>query len=135
MGPSRELRVFVNCPFDAKYLPILHPILFAIHDLGFQARHALIDNTAALRARRIYEELEGSLYSIHELGQVALSAKSKLPRFNMPFEAGIAYSLHEEGVSGGAPHHMLLLDKAPYRIQASMSDAAGIDGRAHKGNP
>src|SRR4051794_39485890 len=49
-------------------LPPFHAIIFAIHDLGFQARHALIDNTAALRARRIYEELEGSLYSIHELG-------------------------------------------------------------------
>ena len=95
MPPPRELRVFVNCPFDDKYIPIFHAIIFAIHDLGFQARHALIDNTAALRARRIYEELEGSLYSIHELGQVALSVKSKLPRFNMPFEAGIAYSLHE----------------------------------------
>ncbi|MDQ2736506.1 MAG: hypothetical protein M3Y55_16275 [Pseudomonadota bacterium] len=67
--------------------------------------------------------------------QVAISPKSGLPRFNMPFEAGIAYSLHEGGVSGGAPHHMLLLDKAPYRIQVSMSDAAGIDGRAHEGNP
>ena len=135
MPPPRELRVFVNCPFDDKYIPIFHAIIFAIHDLGFQARHALIDNSAALRARRIYEELEGSLYSVHELGQVALSGKSKLPRFNMPFEAGIAYSLHEGGVSGGTPHHMLLLDKAPYRIQVSMSDAAGIDGKAHGGNP
>ena len=88
-----------------------------------------------LRARRIYEELEGSLYSIHELGQVGLSGKSKLPRFNMPFEAGIAYSLHERGVTGGTPHHMLLLDKAPYRIEVSMSDAAGIDGKAHGGTP
>jgi hypothetical protein len=79
MTPPRELRVFVNCPFDDKYLPIFHAIVFAIHDLGFQARHALIDNSAALRARRIYEELEGSLYSIHERGQVALSPKSKLP--------------------------------------------------------
>ena len=88
MPPSRELRVFVNCPFDDKYIPIFHAIIFAIHDLGFQARHALIDNTAALRARRIYEELEGSLYSIHELGQVSLSAKSRLPRFNMPSRQG-----------------------------------------------
>ena len=40
--------------------------------------YALIDNTAVLRVRRIYEELEGSLYSIHELGHVALSPKSKL---------------------------------------------------------
>ena len=50
MTPPRELRVFVNCPFDDKYIPIFHAIVFAIHDLGFQARHALIDNSAALRA-------------------------------------------------------------------------------------
>ena len=135
MTTPRELRVFVNCPFDDKYIPIFHAIVFAIHDLGFQARHALIDNSTALRARRIYEEVEGSLYSIHELGQVSLSPRSKLPRFNMPFEAGIAYSMHEGGAKDGPPHHMLLLDKTPYRIQVSMSDAAGIDGRAHRGSP
>lgn len=134
-APARDLRVFVNCPFDDKYIKIFHAIVFAIHDVGFQARHALIDNSSVLRMRRIYEEVEGSLYSIHELGQVALSSKSKLPRFNMPFEAGIAYSMHEAGAKGGQPHHMLLLDKTPYRIQVSMSDAAGIDGRAHHEDP
>ena len=30
---------------------------------------------------------------------------------------------------------MLLLDKTPYRIQVSMSDAAGIDGQAHGSDP
>ena len=36
-----ETDVFVNCPFDDDYLPLLRPILFAIIDLGFSPRIAL----------------------------------------------------------------------------------------------
>jgi hypothetical protein len=33
--------VFINCPFDPAYRPILNAILFAVIDLGFVARCAL----------------------------------------------------------------------------------------------
>jgi hypothetical protein len=38
---SFETSVFLNCPFDDEYLPLLRPILFAIIDLGFTPRIAL----------------------------------------------------------------------------------------------
>jgi len=41
---GRAARVFVNCPFDDDYVRAFQAIVFAIHDLGFQARHALIDD-------------------------------------------------------------------------------------------
>lgn len=49
--------VFINCPFDEKYTKLFHAIVFAIHDLGFQARHALIDDGNAIRLTRITSEL------------------------------------------------------------------------------
>ena len=131
-GAPRDARVFVNCPFDAKYTRLFHAIVFAIHDLGFQARHALIDNSTAIRLTRITDELRSCSYSVHDLSRVEVGGTLKLPRFNMPFEAGIAYAAHISGTIR-RPHHVLLLDSAPYRYQASLSDAAGLDPKIHHG--
>jgi hypothetical protein len=30
-----ERNVFINCPFDAEYVPLFEAIVFAIHDAGF----------------------------------------------------------------------------------------------------
>lgn len=129
---DRAERVFVNCPFDDDYIRIFHAIVFAIHDLGFQARHALIDDAEAVRLKRIHTELANSQYSIHDLSQVELSGRLKVPRFNMPFEAGIAYAMH---AAADPVHHVLLLEKVPYQHSASMSDAAGMDAKIHDGDP
>jgi hypothetical protein len=32
--------VFINCPFDAQYLPLLRPLLFTVIYLGFTPRIA-----------------------------------------------------------------------------------------------
>jgi len=126
--------VFINCPFDKKYKPLLDASVFAIHDLGFQARHALIDDAAAVRLTRIAREVASSKYSIHDLSRVEIGGLLKVPRFNMPFEAGIAYCMHEFAARG-RDHHLLLLDSKPYRYQASLSDAAGLDPKTHAGDP
>lgn len=131
---ARDSRVFVNCPFDEKYVGLFHAIVFAIHDLGFQARHALIDDAVAVRLTRISDELRDSKYSIHDLSRVEVGGTLNLPRFNMPFEAGIAYCLHSRSTKA-RPHHLLLLDAKPYRYQASLSDAAGMDVKTHYGDP
>lgn len=129
---SRDSRVFVNCPFDASFLVLFQAIIFAIHDLGFQARHALIDDSEPIRLRRISNEIKGCRYSIHDLSRVEIGGSQKVPRFNMPFEAGLAYAAHTSGTRS-RPHHLLLLDSAPYRYQASLSDAAGLDPKIHHG--
>lgn len=36
-----ETNVFVNCPFDEKYLPLLRPLLFTVIYLGLKPRIAL----------------------------------------------------------------------------------------------
>ncbi len=126
--------VFINCPFDEKYTKLFHAIVFAIHDLGFQARHALIDDGNAIRLTRITSELRNCKYSIHDLSRVETGGKLNLPRFNMPFEAGIAYGIHASATTA-RPHHLLLLDAKPYRYQASLSDAAGLDPKIHNGLP
>ena len=86
---GRAARVFVYRPFDDDCVRFFQAIVFAIHDLGFQARHALIDNGEVVHVQRIHAESKGSLYSIHDISQVELGGTLQLPRCNMPFEAGI----------------------------------------------
>lgn len=131
---SRSKRVFINCPFDDEFKPIFDAIVFAIHDLGFEARHALIKDGNEIRLLRIAREIAESKYSIHDLSRVEVSGKQKLPRFNMPFEAGIAFSLSHFATES-KPHHLLLLDSKRYRYQATLSDVAGLDPKIHDANP
>lgn len=60
--------------------------------------------------------------------------KNKLPRFNMPFEAGIAYTVHAMQPQRRT-HHMGVLDAKAYQYQASISDLAGLDPKIHNNDP
>jgi hypothetical protein len=46
--------VFVNCPFDEEYLPLLRPLLFTIFRLGLRPRIALEElDSGAPRVQKI----------------------------------------------------------------------------------
>ena len=126
-------RVFLNCPFDTQFKPLFDAIVFTIHDLGFQARHALIDNSNVVRVERIASELATSKYSLHDISRVQLG-KNKLPRFNMPFEAGIAYAMHAMNPNQWE-HHIGILEAVEYQHNASISDLAGLDTKVHENDP
>lgn len=126
-------RVFLNCPLDAKFKPLFDAIVFTIHDLGFQARHALIDNSNVVRVERIANEIATAKYSLHDMSRVQLG-KNKLPRFNMPFEAGIAYAMHAMNPYQWE-HHIGILDAVQYQHNASISDLAGLDTKVHDDDP
>lgn len=128
-----ESRVFINCPFDDAFKPLFDAMVFAIHDLGFRARHALIDDGTVIRIERILVEIATSKYSLHDMSRVELS-KHQLPRFNMPFETGMAYTVHAMQPHRRV-HHMGVLDAVEHRHQASISDLAGLDPKIHRNDP
>jgi len=78
---------------------------------------------------RIASEIVTSKYSLHDISRVQLGA-NKLPRFNMPFEAGIAYAVHAMNPYK-RDHHFGLLDEIQYQHNASISDLAGLDTKIH----
>jgi hypothetical protein len=134
MTAPYEKRVFINCPFDERYKKLFDAIVFAVHDLGFQARHGLIAGGDSIRLTRIANEIANCKFSVHDISRVELSGSSKLPRFNMPFEAGLAYCRHHQN-QRNRPHYLLLLDEQPFRYHASLSDASGLDPKIHAGDP
>jgi hypothetical protein len=129
-----ERCVFVNCPFDDDFLPILHAMLFAIHDCGFVARIAVEDaGTNETRLDKIVRLIEASKYSIHDISRVELTRSGALPRFNMAFECGLALGAIRFGRARGGD--FLLMSGEAHQDQKTLSDLAGQDSGVHGNDP
>lgn len=130
---SYDRSVFINCPFDEQYKPLLHATLFTIHDCGFVARIALEDvGGREARLAKICRLVEQSRWSIHDLSRVQSSGKQRLPRFNMPFECGLAYGAMRFGPQGQSRRDMLVMAAVPFQDKATISDLSGIDPSYHE---
>ena len=87
---THEKDVFINCPFDATYRPLLRGLVFAVHDCGFIARSALeVEDSGEVRVQKIIRIIGESPYAVHDISRVELDTRTNLPRFNMPLELGL----------------------------------------------
>ena len=90
--------VFVNCPFDSEYLPLLRPLLFTIIYVGFIPRIASERaDSGEKRVDKICELIRACQYSIHDLSRLRASEIGEFSRMNMPFELGIEYGSRRFG--------------------------------------
>lgn len=126
--------VFINCPFDGDFKPVFDAIVFAIRDLGFEARSALEWDTATEdRLAKIERIIEECRYGIHDISNVRLDAKTGLPRFNMPLELGLFLGCKRFGARRQRDKLCIILDSEPYRYREFISDIAGQDIHSHGG--
>jgi hypothetical protein len=133
-GAEFEKSVFINCPFDAQFEPILQAILFCTLYLGFEPRLALEQNDAGeIRLRKIVEIIKSSKYSVHDLSRSIATKKGEIFRLNMPFELGVDYGCREFESGDQKSKKFLILEERKYRYQAALSDIAGCDIEAHGG--
>ena len=133
---TNERHVFINCPFDRAYRPILRALLFAVHDCGFRARSALeLEDSGEVRVQKIIRIIGECAFGIHDISRVQLDHSSNLPRFNMPLELGLFLGAKAYGDSGQQKKRCLILDSEQYRYQKYISDIAGQDIRAHGDKP
>lgn len=124
--------VFINCPFDADYLPRFRALVFAIKACGFRARCALeMDDGGETRIEKLYRIIEESRYGIHDLSRTELDLINNLPRFNMPLELGVFLGAKRFGGDEQKSKRCLILDVEQYRYQRFISDLAGMDIKAH----
>ena len=130
-----ERCVFINCPFDEDYEPILQSILFCIIYLGFLPRLATeSSDSGAVRLDKIRQLIEASKYSIHDLSRCQAKQAGDHFRLNMPFELGLDYGCRQYFGNGRETKTILILEEEKYRYQAAISDLAGCDIQAHKGD-
>jgi ribosomal protein S16 len=134
--PSIKDNVFINCPFDRRYKPILNAIVFAIHDAGFVARCGLeVIDSGPTRLATIISIISECTYGIHDISRTETGGKSKLPRFNMPFECGLFWGCLSYGEKRHTKKRILVLDSEEYRYRKSISDISGQDIKAHNNDP
>lgn len=133
--PALNKAVFINCPFDEAYQPLLLAIVFAIHACGYESRCALQDASSELRLDRLKNLIEMSDRTIHDLSRIELSEASDTPRFNMPFELGVAIGAKLYGGPRQRRKINLVLVRRRNEWLPSISDLAGIDPVFHDDSP
>ena len=130
-----DRNVFINCPFDADYEPILQAILFTILYLGFEPRLALErEDSGESRLEKIRELIRESRFSIHDLSRCRANDKGEIFRLNMPFELGVDYGCRQYFGNGRDAKRFLILEEEQYRYQRALSDLSGSDIRKHGGD-
>lgn len=126
--------VFVNCPFDEEYEPILQAILFCLISFGLTPRIATErDDAGETRIEKIAELIKSSRFSIHDLSRSQAKEDGEYYRLNMPFELGLDLGCRKFGDGHYTTKRALVLEEQRYRYQASLSDLAGIDIAPHGG--
>lgn len=126
--------VFINCPFSPDYQPIFRAILFSIYACGYRPRCALeISDSTENRLSKIEGIIEQSKLGIHDISFATIDLKTKLPRFNMPFELGMFFAAKRFGSDRQKQKIALILDSRAYRYRASLSDISGQDIAVHNG--
>jgi len=133
--PRFERSVFVNCPFDDGFSPLLQAIAFCVADLGFFPRLAPENsNNGASRLERIIELVRESQFGIHDLSRCKAADAGEYYRLNMPFELGLDHSAARFGTGALAKKSILILEETRYDYQKSLSDISGWDIEAHDGD-
>jgi hypothetical protein len=134
--PRVEYGVFINCPFDEPYRPVFEAVVFAVHDCGYVARCSLeVTDASQVRIKKIAAIIAGCNFGIHDISRTELDTESRLPRFNMPLELGLFLGAKRFGSQKHRSKTCLILDVERYRYQRFISDIAGQDIAAHRGNP
>jgi len=130
MGYANNL--FINCPFDQEYFPMLKPALFTVLYCGLNPKISQTKDSDDIRVTEIKRLIEESKYSIHDLSRIEPKNKKDLPRFNMPFELGIDVGCK---AFNKTDKRYLVLESKPYRYKEVLSDISGQDIKSHNSEP
>lgn len=140
-----EQSVFINCPLDPDYRPLLRALVFAVHCCGFAPRCAWeADNSGRLRLEKIYELISQCQFGIHDLSRIELDTEN-LPRFNMPFELGLDMGCQrfspdlntgrKKTLPDRRQKEVLVFGSELHLIKKYLSDLAGNDPKDHGREP
>ncbi len=123
-GSEFERNVFINCPFDPEYRPLLRAILCTVIYCNLKPRIATEGaDSGEVRIKKIVDLIKESKYSIHDISRMEPLEEGDLPRFNMPFELGIDFGCRASSKRGKlSTKKCLILEKERFRYQRVLSD-------------
>ncbi len=124
---------FLNIPFDQQFEPLYLAFIAGLSGFGLIPQAVLQIPGSQRRLDRLIDLLGTCQYSFHDLSRVELdSRRPKTPRFNMPFELGLAVARAEHAHDG---HRWYVLEAKRYRVVKSLSDINGTEAYIHGGTP
>lgn len=124
---------FINVPYDKKFEGCYLAFIAGLCGFGLIPRATLEIPGGERRLNRIFQLLRGCRYSFHDLSRVELDRKPPAtPRFNMPFELGLAVAWMKANRGG---HAWFVFESVRHRLHKSLSDLDGTDPYIHRGNP
>lgn len=131
-----EKNVFINCPFDRDFYPLLRPLLFTVIYLGLKPRIALEEiDSGQPRIEKIIKLIAESQYAIHDLSRIEAKSAGELYRLNMPFELGLDVGCRLFGGKQKKRKKCLVLETEAFRYKAALSDLSGYDISSHGNDP
>ena len=121
--------VFLNIPYDNRFRKLYLAYIVGLTHLGLEPRATLGIPGGNSRLDRILDLIKSCRYSIHDLSRVELDRKApQVPRFNMPFELGLAVTWSQ--LYPGR-HTWFVYEAEDRRLQKSLSDLNGVDPNIH----
>ncbi|MBS1517955.1 MAG: hypothetical protein JSS91_07695 [Bacteroidetes bacterium] len=133
--PHLRKNVFINCPFDIEYRPILNSILFTLIYIGAMPILSETISSSDIRIIKIKKLIAEADFSIHDISRCRIKKISELPRFNMPFELGLDIGSIYYGNKRQKQKRILILEKDKYFYQKILSDISGQDIFNHNDKP
>lgn len=124
--------VFLNIPYDHDFENLFLAYIAGITAFGLVPRATLEIPSSSRRLDKIITLIETCRYSVHDLSRVECNPHApRTPRFNMPFELGLAVA--HQGKVGGGKHSCFVCEAIQFRLAKSLSDLNGTDPYIHDG--
>lgn len=136
MASSFDKNVFINCPLDKAYVPLLRTLLFTVLYVGLRPRLAPEQaDSSETRVSKIMRLIRQSRFGIHDLSRCKATKKGEIFRLNMPFELGLDIGCKAFRGGKWKRKKCLILETKKYRYKAAISDLSNSDILAHRNDP
>jgi hypothetical protein len=127
----KRKHVFINVPFDVDFEPLFVALVAGLTAYELVPRTVLEIPPEEDRLDRLRQLIKECGHSVHDLSRVTVDGAPPVPRFNMPFELGLALGIH-----GGNPNHRwIIFEQTRHRLTRSLSDLGGYDVEIHDARP
>ena len=130
-----ENNVFINCPFDEQYIPMLRALVFSTLYLDLNPFLSQNLSSSNIRINQIKQHIRSCKFGIHDLSRCRSLGNGESPRFNMPYELGLDVGASEYGGKLLRSKKILILETENYHYQRVISDIAGQDISNHSDDP
>ncbi|MGZ5432206.1 MAG: hypothetical protein ACXWH7_04710 [Thermoanaerobaculia bacterium] len=124
---------FINMPYAARYERVYLAFIAGLAAFGMVPTAAVNDPSSQFQLDRIFNLVASSDYSFHDLSHMSLDrVKPRTPRFNMPFELGLAVATAR---LKNPNHQWFVFDTERFRVAKALSDLGGVTVRVHNRSP